>query len=383
MASFPTTQASITTTGNHGLAMISTSDKTIFNVASFTRMLHVERKRTDRSKRPFLLLLLELKIDLRHQRQWRRSLVKNVMQSLQSCVRQTDMIGWYKHRTVIGIIFTELCPDESAIGTILERVNAALHARLTPAQIAAVTLSIHVYPQQDVGSSDASTHAKLYPDRTQKKLTSLLKRIVDVLGSFSLLVLLSPVLVCIGIAIKLTSPGPILFRQTRIGQFGQPFRFLKFRSMYTDVDSRVHEQYIREFILQSKNGSCAPDGLKQDGLFKLSQDPRITPVGHFIRRTSLDELPQLLNVLVGTMSLVGPRPPIPYEIKDYDLWHRRRVLEAKPGITGLWQVQGRSRTTFEDMVRLDLHYIDTWSLWTDLKLLLQTPWTVMKGEGAR
>jgi lipopolysaccharide/colanic/teichoic acid biosynthesis glycosyltransferase len=363
--------------------MVSTPDKTLFNVESFTRILQLERKRTDRSRRPFLLLLLECRIGLRDGQRWRRSLVKNVIQSLQNCARQTDIIGWYKHKTVIGVIFTELRQEEPRIDTILERVNAALHARLTPKQIAAVTLSMHVYPQQDVGSSDPSTNDKLYPDRTRKKLASLVKRLVDVLGSFSLLVLLAPVFVCIGMVVKLTSPGPILFRQTRIGQFGQPFRFLKFRSMYTDADSRVHEQYIREFILQSKNGSGAPDGLKQDGLFKLSQDPRITPVGHFIRRTSLDELPQLLNVLMGTMSLVGPRPPVPYEIKDYDLWHKRRVLEAKPGITGLWQVQGRSRTTFEDMVRLDLHYIDTWSLWTDLKLLLQTPWTVMKGEGAR
>jgi lipopolysaccharide/colanic/teichoic acid biosynthesis glycosyltransferase len=293
------------------------------------------------------------------------------------------MIGWYKHNAVIGVIFTELHQAEPSIGTILKRVNATLQTRLTPEQIDAVTLSIYLYPQQAAGPSDPSTHAELYPERTRKKLASLVKRMVDVLGSCGLLVLFSPVFVCIGVAIKRTSPGPILFHQTRIGQFGQPFMFLKFRSMYTDADPRVHEQYVQEFILQSKNGSGAPDGLKQDGLFKLSRDARITSLGHFLRRTSLDELPQLLNVLMGTMSLVGPRPPIPYEIKGYDNWHRRRVLEAKPGITGLWQVQGRSRTTFEDMVRLDLHYIDTWSLWTDLKLLLQTPWTVMKGEGAR
>jgi lipopolysaccharide/colanic/teichoic acid biosynthesis glycosyltransferase len=363
--------------------MVSTLDKTIFDVESFTRILCFERRRTDRSQRPFLLLLLELKTGLRNRQRWRRRLVRNVIQSLQSCARQTDMIGWYEHNTVIGVIFTELRHEEPPIGTILERVNAALHARLTPEQIDAVTLSIYLYPQQDVGSSDASPHAELYPDRTRKKLASLVKRVLDIVGSLMLLVLLSPIFVLIGMAIKLTSPGPILFQQTRIGQFGQPFMFLKFRSMYTDADPRVHEKYVQEFILQSKNGSSTPDGLKQDGFFKLSHDARITPLGHFLRRISLDELPQLLNVLMGTMSLVGPRPPIPYEIKDYDIWHRRRVLEAKPGITGLWQVQGRSRTTFEDMVRLDLHYIDTWSLWADLKLLLQTPWTVLKGEGAR
>jgi len=363
--------------------MVTTAGQTIFDVASFTRILSLERKRTDRSQRSFLLLLLELSLRLRDGQRWRRRLIKNVIQSLQSCARQTDMIGWYKRNAVIGVIFTELRHEDVASCKILERVNAALQARLTPEQIDAVTLSIHVYPQQDAALSDASAQAKLYPDRTQKTLASLVKRIVDALGSVGLLVLLSPVLVGIGVAIKLTSQGPLLFKQTRIGQFGQPFMLLKFRSMYTDADPKVHEKYVQAFILQSKNGGGAPDALKQDGLFKLTQDPRITPVGHFIRKTSLDELPQLLNVLVGTMSLVGPRPPILYEIKHYDFWHRRRMLEAKPGITGLWQVQGRSRTTFEDMVRLDLQYIDEWSLWTDLKLLLQTPWTVIKCEGAR
>jgi lipopolysaccharide/colanic/teichoic acid biosynthesis glycosyltransferase len=363
--------------------MVSTPAKTIFDVASFTKILCLERKRTDRSQKPFLLLLLELKLRLRDGQQWRCHLITNVIQALHSCARQTDVIGWYKHNAVMGVIFTELRHGELSVGKILERVYTALQARLTPEQINAVTLSTYVYPQQEAGLSDAATHAKLYPDRTRKTLASLVKRIIDVLGSCGLLVLLSPVLIGIAVAIKLTSKGPILFQQTRLGQFGQPFVFLKFRSMYTDADYRVHEEYAREFILQSKTGSGTPDALQQEGLFKLSQDPRITPLGHFIRRTSLDELPQLFNVLVGTMSLVGPRPPIPYEVNYYDLWHRRRVLEAKPGITGLWQVQGRSRTTFEDMVRLDLQYIDAWSLWTDLKLLLQTPWTVIKCEGAR
>jgi lipopolysaccharide/colanic/teichoic acid biosynthesis glycosyltransferase len=293
------------------------------------------------------------------------------------------MIGWYKHNAVIGVIFTELRQEEPPVSKILERVNAALQARLTPEQIDAVTISMYLYPHENARLSDSSTNDKLYPDLTQKKPAYLVKRILDILGSFGLLVLLSPVFVCIGVAIKLTSQGPILFKQTRIGPFGRPFMFLKFRSMYTNADPSVHEKYVQAFILQRKNGSGASEVLKQDGLFKLSKDPRITPIGHFLRRTSLDELPQLLNVLAGTMSLVGPRPPIAYEVECYDLWHRRRVLEAKPGITGLWQVQGRSRTTFEDMVRLDLQYIDAWSLWTDLKLLLQTPWIVIKCEGAR
>jgi len=293
------------------------------------------------------------------------------------------MIGWYKPNSIIGIIFTELSEEIPSISKIRKRVHTALQAQLTLQQIEIITVSTYLYPPEDPGSSEPAAHDKLYPHLKHQKLASLVKRMLDVIGSSMLLMLCLPILVFIGVAIKLTSKGPILFRQTRIGQFGQYFTFLKFRSMYTDADSRVHQQYVQEFILQSKNGNGAHEALKQGGFFKLSQDPRITPVGRFIRTTSLDELPQLLNVLAGTMSLVGPRPPIPYEVEHYDMWHRRRVLEAKPGITGLWQVKGRSRTTFEDMVRLDLQYIDEWSLWTDLKLLLQTPWTVIKCEGAR
>jgi lipopolysaccharide/colanic/teichoic acid biosynthesis glycosyltransferase len=150
-----------------------------------------------------------------------------------------------------------------------------------------------------------------------------------------------------------------------------------------DADSQAHEQYIKDFIARGRDGAGAPEVLKQDGLFKLSRDSRVTALGHFIRKTSIDELPQVLNVLAGSMSLVGPRPHPPYEVEWYDTWHMRRVLEARPGLTGLWQVKGRSRTTYDDMVRLDLRYIDKWSVWNDLKLLLQTPWAVLTGEGAR
>jgi lipopolysaccharide/colanic/teichoic acid biosynthesis glycosyltransferase len=153
--------------------------------------------------------------------------------------------------------------------------------------------------------------------------------------------------------------------------------------MYVDADSKVHEQYVKDFVAWGKEGGSEPEALKQDGMFKLSRDPRVTPLGRFIRKTSIDELPQLLNVLAGRMSLVGPRPPTDYEVTCYATWHMRRVLEARPGLTGLWQVKGRSRTTFDDMVRFDLMYIDRWSLWHDLKILLQTPWVVLKGEGAR
>ena len=162
--------------------------------------------------------------------------------------------------------------------------------------------------------------------------------------------LLSPVFLAVAVAIKLTSKGPILFKQERIGQYGVGFTFLKFRSMHFRNDPKIHREYVRKLISGKDDCKQADDN---GGAYKLQNDPRITPVGKFLRRTSLDELPQFFNVLRGDMSLVGPRPPIPYETEAYDVWHRRRFFEAKPGITGLWQVKGRSRVKFDDMVRLD------------------------------
>ena len=206
-----------------------------------------------------------------------------------------------------------------------------------------------------------------------------IKRAMDVFGSASALLLFSPVLAAIAVAVKLTSKGPVLFRQERLGQYGQTFTFLKFRSMYTNCDAKIHQEYVNQFIAGEVAENNA-DGKK--AVFKIQQDPRVTSVGRFLRKTSLDELPQFLNVLRGEMSLVGPRPPIAYEFHAYDLWHRRRVLEIKPGITGLWQVEGRSRTRFDDMVRLDLKYARGWSLWLDVKILIQTPSAVFSGDGA-
>ena len=154
--------------------------------------------------------------------------------------------------------------------------------------------------------------------------------------------------------------------------------------MYVDSDQTKHKEYVTKFITESRNGGTNGNGssLAQNGVYKLTNDSRVTPVGGFLRKTSLDELPQFFNVLIGDMSLVGPRPPIPYECEKYDLWHKRRILEVKPGITGLWQVKGRSSTTFDEMVRLDLNYVTHWSLLLDLKILVQTPFAVLKGKGA-
>ena len=205
-----------------------------------------------------------------------------------------------------------------------------------------------------------------------------IKRGLDVIGSLTLLVVLSPLFLLIAALVRVKSRGPVFFRQVRIGQMMKPFTMLKFRTMYLDADPRLHHEFVSSFI---KASGQVPEPC-QNGFFKLANDPRVTPVGHILRKTSLDELPQLWNVLCGDMSLVGPRPPLLYELEQYKPWHRRRILEAKPGITGLWQVAGRSRTTFDEMVRLDLRYARTRSLWTDIKILLATPAAVISGKGA-
>ncbi|PYV63202.1 MAG: UDP-phosphate galactose phosphotransferase [Acidobacteria bacterium] len=208
----------------------------------------------------------------------------------------------------------------------------------------------------------------------------IIKRTMDVAGSALALVVFAPLFLAIAVAIKVSSKGPVFFRQQRVGQYGVPFVFLKFRSMYAGSDPSSHRKYVCELIRgQAKCETSKGNGA---GVYKQTADARITPLGNFLRRTSLDELPQFFNVFKGEMSLVGPRPPIAYEVEAYDTWHRRRLLEAKPGITGLWQVNGRSRVKFDDMVRLDLKYASTWSLWLDLKILLRTPYAVLLGEGA-
>jgi lipopolysaccharide/colanic/teichoic acid biosynthesis glycosyltransferase len=202
---------------------------------------------------------------------------------------------------------------------------------------------------------------------------------MDVVGSGLAIVLASPLLCVIALLVKLTSKGPVLFKQQRLGQFGNSFTFFKFRSMYVNNDLKIHQDFMKQLISGDYDGQA--DATSKP-VYKMKNDPRVTRIGRFLRRTSLDELPQFFNVLKGDMSLVGPRPPLEYEYEEYDVWHRRRVLEIKPGITGLWQVRGRSRVRFDDMVRLDLQYARGWSLWLDVQILAETPRAVLLGDGA-
>ena len=179
------------------------------------------------------------------------------------------------------------------------------------------------------------------------------------------------------LAIKLDSRGPIFYRQERVGMDGRIFLVYKFRTMRTDSDSEIHREYQKKFIAGKADANVGDD---TKPAYKLRDDPRITRAGRVLRRFSLDEAPQLFNVLRGDMSVVGPRPPIPYEVEAYELWHRKR-LDMKPGVTGLWQVSGRNRLSFEEMVKLDLFYIENWSLLFDMKIILRTVLVLVRGEG--
>jgi len=205
------------------------------------------------------------------------------------------------------------------------------------------------------------------------------KRFVDLSVSVIAIVAFAPLLILIALLVKLFSPGPVLFRQIRAGRNGTPFTFYKFRTMKHNIDDTIHREYATNFI--GGKELRLRDERKDSKIYKMPDDPRITPIGRVLRRTSLDELPQLFNVVKGEMSLVGPRPPIAYELTIYKEWHKRR-LKAKPGITGLWQVSGRSSVPFHDMVLLDLYYINRWSLSLDIEIILKTIPVVLCGKGA-
>jgi exopolysaccharide biosynthesis polyprenyl glycosylphosphotransferase len=351
---------------------------------TFRRVLSLNRKRSERSRQRFVLMLVHLGNLLRTE--GGGATLGAITKTLTLSARETDLGGWYKKGMIIGLICTELGPGsvKSILNALKSRASSALRNDLNPEQMNVIEISFHVFPDDlDLQNAGCAADSKLYPDlgpqNNAAKTLWVIKRSIDIMGSLIALILFSPLLIAIAIAIKLTSRGPILFKQTRVGHHGVRFTFLKFRSMRFGNDPKIHQDYVKRLISGTEEN---PHPGASVGVYKIKDDPRVTPVGRFLRKTSLDELPQFLNVLLGEMSLVGPRPPIPYEVEAYDIWHRRRMLEVRPGITGLWQVEGRSTTKFDEMVRLDLRYAKTWSLWLDIKILVRTPGAVLKGDGA-
>ena len=365
--------------------VLDPQERAILEESVFAAMLYMERRRAERARKRFVLVLIdfdESKIGRREERQ-----IAAFNNALVNAPRETDILGWYIENSLLGLIGTDLGTASNGIvqERLLAKIQKIAEQTLTREKSLNISVSFHFYPQETQDEDgDSSANITLYPELKDKenrnRIPFAIKRVIDILGSAFALVFFAPIFAALAIAIKLTSKGPVLFKQKRLGQHGKPFTVLKFRSMRVDCDAQIHQQYVSQFIAgktseESKNGNGK-------SVFKIQKDPRVTPIGNFMRKTSLDEFPQFWNVLRGDMALVGPRPPLAYEFREYDLWHRRRVLEIKPGITGLWQVEGRSRTCFDDMVRLDLRYARAWSIWLDLKILLRTPAAVITGEGA-
>ncbi len=367
------------------LESVAAAERKALDEESFRRVIAIERKRTERSKAPFVLMLLEAANC--QSADWNGAALDCIVASLLSSSRDTDVVGWYKDGATVGAIYTGLAVDDrnSILSTILNRVSTTLRDELTFDQFNQVSIALHFFPDEwDHDNSGRPSNPALYPDMVsqdkRKRPLMILKRVLDIAGSGLFVLLGAPLGLMIALMIKASSKGPVLFRQQRVGQHGKCFTFLKFRSMYVDNDHGVHKEYVTKLI-SNQTGPVPANG-NGTTVYKITNDKRVTRVGRFLRRTSLDELPQFLNVLMGDMSLVGPRPPIPYELAAYQTWHRRRLLEVKPGITGLWQVTGRSRVDFDEMVRLDLRYATSWSPWLDMKILVRTPLAVIKGSGA-
>jgi lipopolysaccharide/colanic/teichoic acid biosynthesis glycosyltransferase len=364
---------------------MSNKRQDVLKEEAFHAILTFERRRAERSRKPFALMLLDSHSI--HKNGNGPSFLAKLATIVSEATRETDIIGWYENGEILGVIFTEINVEgTSPITDVLHsKVVTALHEKFDHDVAAQLTVTFHLFPESwDNERPDRVADIKLYPDisrgDSKKRVPMIVKRAIDIAGSGILLLVLSPLLAAIAVAIKLTSKGPVVFEQDRLGQFGKQFKCLKFRTMYANNDPKIHREFIQQFISGKDEKTKKNDA--EPAVYKITNDPRITPVGRFLRKTSLDEFPQFWNVLRGEMSLVGPRPPVPYEFEVYDFWHRRRVLELRPGVTGLWQVSGRSRTCFDDMVRLDLRYSNSWSLWLDMKILLATPFAVFTGDGA-
>ena len=352
-------------------------------LTDFLKDMEREKRRSDRCKAPLSLALYQLDGDARR--------TMAFLEFVHRITRETDIIGH-----VGNDLIALLCPDtdaagirsvlrkidESAQGLAFKRVAVVTHPDVLFDKIRDGELTGDPSRQAD-GRADAIRLAPAFvSDRPERNRHGYaLKRSIDLAGALAGIVLLSPLMLLAAAAVALTSRGPIIFRQTRLGQGGRPFTFYKFRSMVANGDDRIHRAFVAGLI-DGEPDRREPGADAEERLYKLTSDPRITTVGRFIRKTSIDELPQLFNVLKGDMSLVGPRPPIPYEAARYQAWHLRRLLSAKPGLTGLWQVEGRSKVSFNEMVRMDLRYIRDCSLELDLRILMKTVKVVLRCEGA-
>ena len=337
-------------------------EENILSRPNFLERLRIEKLRTDRSRTPLSMILLNFG---QNETRENKVFVREFLSHLMKNTRQIDVKGWVAPDT-IGLLLLDTnqkgvqrCAEKILHGSPLSSVTTASY----PDDIFQQLLDNH-------GSQPDLFTLDLDDSKKSSRFSFTFKRGIDVFGSLVGLIFFSPIILITAIAVKATSPGQIIFRQTRVGIKGDRFPLYKFRSMYWNSDDQIHRQYVTDLI--KGNHEKINQGNADKPLFKMKTDPRITRVGRIIRKLSIDELPQFVNVLKGEMSLVGPRPSLSYEVEEYESWHLRRILEVKPGITGLCQVDGRSQTSFDDMVRMDLRYVQNWSLWLDVKILVKT-----------
>ena len=340
----------------------------------FLRCLRYEERRVDRSHTPLSVALIGVD---NNKQQGERSNFEAVLELLQANIRETDLLGDLG-QDCIGILLPNT--DEKRMQNFKKRIVAGQKDPL-------FLITSGTYPNQLF--HDLLAERRYQSDfyalflnnlREPNRFRCFLKRVLDIVGSLIGILLFSPLMLIAALAIKLDSPGAVIFKQIRMGKNGTPFKLYKFRSMYRHADDRIHREYIGRLIQGNLEDIKQDD--KEKPVYKIRSDPRVTRIGRILRKTSIDELPQLFNVLKGEMSLVGPRPPLAYEVEKYQSWHLMRILEMRPGITGLWQVGGRSETAFDDMVRLDIRYIRKWSLMLDVKILLKTIKAVLRSSGA-
>ena len=361
-------------------------DVDIYSSLEFKAVLKQERCRAERHKRVFCLIVFDVTLLLRQS-----SRLPSLVFHMKKRLRCTDVIGWLEQKKIAVLL-----PE-----TMYENAQCLAEQLVSFTDEMQLTYDVHVYPdsgskksldkfsgKQDIKSITTSQQSRQYtstPTRLSKTSSTLspvpandmtsifseritlCKRLIDVIGSFIMIVLLSPLFAAIAVAIKVVSQGPVFFPQKRVGHHGDAFTMYKFRSMVVDAEKLKKK-------LAKQNHRTGP-------AFKMKNDPRVIPLGNFLRRTSLDELPQLFNVLKGDMTLVGPRPPLPEEVSRYDLWHQKR-MDVTPGITCIWQVRSRHNKNFDHWVREDIEYIRRRSLWLDVKILLRTIPAVLSGKGA-
>lgn len=345
-----------------------------FHDFCFIKKFRLETLRAQRSKSTLSIILLTLdkETDIEPIN------INKVLGVIRKKIRDTDTSGFVNYKTICVLL-----PDTDEAGA--KEICAKLVNENSQFSITTSSYPDHIFESL---TKDGCVQPNTFPFEllNSRKSTGAsclklpLKRGVDIVGSIIGILVFMPIMLITALAIKVTSPGPIIFSQIRLGKQGIPFTFYKFRSMYVDMDNQIHREYVQDFI--QGHHAKINQGDREEPLYKIKSDPRITGVGKFIRKTSIDELPQFFNVLKGDMSLIGPRPPLSYEVEKYQAWHLRRILEIKPGITGLWQVEGRSKTEWDDSVRLDIRYIQNWSLLFDLKILFRTVKEVLSCRGA-